>query len=65
MIETQNTNFTIKEQVDFIINLTHDEFLESVIMGSADEYQEWAEFCAQCITKLMVVPVPEPRRGDS
>lgn len=58
-LETQK-DFTLKEQVDYLINITHDEFLENVIEGREEDYQEWAEFCAQCVAKLIV---PEQRDG--
>lgn len=47
------------EQVTFALNITHDEYLENVIEGRDEKYQEWAEHAAWMIAKILI---PAPRQ---
>lgn len=49
---------TVKDQVAMMINLAHDEFLESVMDGRAENYEEWALFMGEMTLKLLI---PAPR----
>lgn len=58
---TLETYIFESEQKYYLFDLVHDEYLESVIAGHDEDYQEWADFAAYIIAK---VTIPE-QRSDS
>jgi len=59
-IETQ-TEFSSAEKSAYLINLVHDEFLESIIQGYDEEYRDWAIFASECVRKILLPLVPSQR----
>lgn len=42
------------EQTVNMLNLVHDEYLESVLAGHEEDYADWAAFAVECIEKIIV-----------
>lgn len=50
-----------REQAKFITTLVHDEWLETVIAGHNEPYEEWTRFAAQLVLQVCL---PEQRNGN-
>jgi len=64
-MNTTQTEFSSAEKSAYLINIVHDEFLESVIQGYEEDYSEWAIFASECVKKILLPLVPSQRDACS
>lgn len=49
-----NETVETRDKAAFLTTIVHDEWLETVISGREENYQDWAEFAAWLVLKCVL-----------